>query len=65
MSTSVQDLLNSFDLLSYAEKRELAAEIMRRAATLDQPPLSDEELTLNAEALFLELDQREAADGQP
>jgi hypothetical protein len=30
--------------------------------TFDLPALSDEELVLNAEDLFLELDRREAAD---
>jgi hypothetical protein len=32
---------------------------------LDLPALTDEELALNAEELFLELDRREAADQQP
>ena len=64
MSSSVQDLLNSFDLLSETEKRELASEILRRASVLDQPPLTDEELVLNAEAIFQELDHREAIGEQ-
>ena len=64
MTTSVQQLLHSFDLLPEAEKRELAWEILRRAVKFDLPSLSDEELVLSAEDLFLELDHREAQDEQ-
>lgn len=60
MSTSVQRILDSFDQLPEAEKRELASEILRRAVKFDLPPLTDEELVLNAEELFLELDRRES-----
>ena len=65
MTTFVQQLLDSFDLLSEAEKRELALEILRRTVNFDLPPLSDEELVLSAEELFLELDSREAQDERP
>jgi hypothetical protein len=62
MSTTVEDILDSFNDLSEAEKRELVSEIIRRTAEMSFPPLTDEELVLNAEALFLELDQRESAN---
>ena len=62
MSTTVQEILDSFDHLSENEKRELASEIIRRTVGFDLPPLTDEELVLNAEALFLELDKRESAN---
>jgi hypothetical protein len=62
MSASVQQLLDSFDRLSEAEKRELAWEVLRRTVHLDMPALSDEELVLSAEELFLGLDRREAQD---
>jgi hypothetical protein len=62
MSTTVEEILDSFDHLSEAEKRELASEIIRRTAEFDLTSLTDEELVLNAEALFLELDQRESAN---
>jgi hypothetical protein len=60
MTSSVQQFLQSFDLLPDAEQRELAWEILRRTVNFDLPPLSDEELVLSAEELFLELDRREA-----
>jgi hypothetical protein len=46
--------------LPEAEQRELAWEILRRTVNFDLPSLSDEELVLSAEELFLELDRREA-----
>ncbi|MDD5093070.1 MAG: hypothetical protein PHV74_01625 [Dehalococcoidia bacterium] len=60
MSTSVKQLLDTFDRLPDADKREMAAEIMRRTVKLDLSPLADEYLVLNAEDLFLELDKRES-----
>jgi hypothetical protein len=62
MSTATQHLLDAFDLLSAAEKQMVIGEILRRVQDLDLPLLSDEELVATAEALFLELDHREATD---
>lgn len=62
MSTATQHLLDAFDLLSAAEKQRVICEILRRVQDLDLPPLSDEMLVANAEALFLELDRHEATD---
>jgi hypothetical protein len=63
MSTNSESLLTSFDALPFAEQRGVAAEILRRAARWDNPPLTDDELVRAADELFVELDQREAADG--
>ncbi|HZX13406.1 MAG TPA: hypothetical protein VFF49_03310 [Thermodesulfobacteriota bacterium] len=41
MSTSVQHILKTFDLLSAKEKKEVASEIIRRFINFDLPPLSD------------------------
>lgn len=60
MTSSVQQILHSFDLLPESEQRELAWEILRRTVNFDLPSLSDEELVFSAEELFLELDRREA-----
>ena len=62
MTTATQHLLDSFDLLSAAEKQIVLCELLRRVRDFDLPPLSDEELMANAEALFLDLDRREATD---
>jgi len=60
---TVRDLLQSFDNLSEADKKEVAAKILRRSASFDLLPLSDEELVLNPEQLFLELDRQESTNG--
>jgi hypothetical protein len=62
MAASVADILRAFEHLSEAEQKDLAAEILRRSAHWDWPALSDEDFVLNAEQLFLELDQSEAND---
>jgi len=62
MNTSVKQILDSFDQLPESEKRELASEILRRTVKLDFPSMTDEELVLSAEELFLELDKRETED---
>jgi len=41
---------------------EIARAILSRLVNFDFPPLTDEDLVLNAEALFLALDQQEADD---
>ena len=61
MSTDVQNILHTFDALPDADKRSLASAILRRSATLDQQPLTDEQLTEAADELFQELDRQEGA----
>jgi hypothetical protein len=64
ISTTVEELLKSFDLLPELEKHRVAAEILRRSLALTSAPLTDDELALNAEQVFLDLDRRESQDGQ-
>lgn len=64
MSVSVDKLIRSFEELPPADQKEAAAEILRRTVSIQFPPLSDEELVLNAEEIFLDLDRREAADAK-
>jgi hypothetical protein len=60
MTALVQELLDIFDRLTDSERLNLVLEILKRTVDLDFPPLSDEDLVLNAEGLFLELDDQEA-----
>jgi hypothetical protein len=62
MSTVAEDILQHFQELDEAEQQRVASEILRLTRHLDLPALSDEELILSAEDLFLELDRREAQD---
>ncbi len=65
MSTQSQTVLTSFDALPEAGKYEVALEILRRTKDFEFPPLEDEDLVANAEAVFLELDQRGLSDEHP
>jgi hypothetical protein len=64
MSTSIEQILDSFEHLPEADKHTVAFEIIRRTVNFDPPALTDEELVMNAGALFLELDGRELGDEQ-
>lgn len=64
MNPNAQTILSSFDLLPLAAKQEVAFEILRRTKDFDFPPLTDDELVANAEAVFLELDQQELTHEQ-
>ncbi len=59
MIPAVQHLIESFERLPEPDKATAAGEILRRSTHLDLPPLSDEEVVLAAEAVFLELDRAE------
>ena len=60
MTGTVQHLLGAFEHLKEEEKREFAYEILKQSQQWEWPALKDEDFVLNGEALFLELDQREA-----
>ena len=61
MTANVRQLLSSFDQLPEADKREAAAEILRRSLQIELPSLDDATLVERADELFLSLDQQEAA----
>ena len=65
MTQAVQELLNTFDALTDAEKQEAAAQLLRRVVACESGDVPTDALVAAAEELFLELDAREAADGQP
>ncbi len=60
MTPEVRQILQSFEMLSDAAKREAASEIIRRSLQLESPPLSDEDLVSIAEQVFLDLDRSES-----
>lgn len=59
MTHEVEHLLDTFDHLPEAQQREAASEILRRVQRLTFDPMSDDELLLSAEGLFLELNKDE------
>lgn len=63
MSSDSLHLIACFDALPIAEQREVVAELLRKAALWDVPQLTDDELVRLADAMFLEMDRHEAANG--
>jgi hypothetical protein len=64
MSNAVQELLNSFDRLPEAERREVFTEILKRNQEFESPDLNDEMLARLAEETFLSYDAEEAVDAR-
>lgn len=52
MTLPSRKIIDSFDELPDAEKREVAAAILRRTAYFDSLPLSDDDLVAPADELF-------------
>lgn len=63
MTNSAKSILESFDELPDTDKRDVARAILRRTLRLEMPPLADDDLVIQAEDLFLDLDELEASDG--
>jgi hypothetical protein len=64
MTSAVRDLLRSFQSLSDAEKHEAASLLLRQVVQDEAGDVGDDALVAVAEELFLDLDVREAGDGQ-
>jgi hypothetical protein len=61
MTPVVQAFLTTFDRLTDSERLDLASEILKRTVYLDFPPLSDDDLVIISEEIFLQLDEEESA----
>ena len=61
MTSTAIDILNSIDNLPSQEQHQLVMALLRRVSPVEINELMDEELTLCAESIFLELDRAEAA----
>ena len=64
MTQTTQDIISTIDRLPIDEQKEVIKIILRRNIDIETPVLRDEELILNAEEIFLELDKREAGNGE-
>lgn len=60
MSSTTQELLNFFEQLPEPEQQEVVVEILRHTFNKDLPLLTDEELVLNVEELFLSFEKSES-----
>ncbi len=64
MTSAVRDLLRSFQSLSDAEKHEAASLLLRQVVEGEAGDVGDDALVTIAEELFLDLDAREAGNGE-
>ncbi len=62
MTSTSEAVLTSFEQLSENEKQTVAIEILRRTIIQETPPIEDEDLVHQAEALFLHLDEAESSN---
>jgi hypothetical protein len=59
MTAITQEILKTFDELPDSDQIEVALAILKRLIHFDFSPLDDDDLVMNAEELFLGLDQQE------
>jgi hypothetical protein len=59
MTSGAKSVLDAFEQLPPAEREKVVAELLRRAASSAHESPTDEELLGAADAIFLDLDQRE------
>ena len=64
MTTTTQEIIERFSQLPISEKKIVVSVILRDALEVETPAISSDEFVLSAEELFLELDRREAKDGE-
>lgn len=64
MMTTAQDVLEQYVQLPINEKKKVISVLLRESLDIETLEMSDEELVFNAEEMFLELDRREAENGE-
>ena len=64
MTAAVQQLLESFDALSEADKHRAAVEVLRRASPTTDEDVPESALVEAADELFRALDSEEVAHAQ-
>lgn len=60
MTAQGKHIIEEFQALPDAAKREVLAELIRTSRFIDYPPVSDDELVSAADEVFLQYDRREA-----
>ena len=59
MTSTVEEILRSFEALPEADKHRLVVELLRWSAKTPRPPLTDDELVATADEIFLGYDREE------
>jgi hypothetical protein len=59
MTAEAKKMIEEFEALPDPAKREVLTELLRVSRDIEYPPVSDGELLVAADAVFLEYDRRE------
>lgn len=62
VTAQAKHIIEDFGALPDQEKREVLAELLRMSREIPYPAVSDDELLLTADEIFLEYDRREATE---
>lgn len=62
MTADAKHLIDDFEKLADAEKREVLSELLHMARHLEYPDIADDELVSAANEVFLEYDRRETVE---
>jgi hypothetical protein len=62
VTTQGKHIIEEFEALPDAAKREVLAELIRTSRFIEYPQVSEDELVSVADELFLEYDRREAEE---
>ena len=62
MTAGAQHVIEDFEKLTDLEKRQVLAELLHVAQSLEYPAIADDELLSAANAVFLEHDRREVEE---
>jgi hypothetical protein len=62
VTAQAKHIIDDFGALPDQEKREVLAELFRMSRELEYPSVSDDELLVTADEIFLEYDRREATE---
>lgn len=62
MTAEAKHIVDDFEALPDAAKREVLTELIRISSRINYPAVSDDELTAAANDVFLTYDDRESAD---
>lgn len=64
MTHRAEQIISGFDTLSPIDQKEVVLALLRKSIDVETPPISDLDLVLAADELFLGLDREEEQNGR-
>ena len=62
MTAAVEHIIEDFEALPEPERREVLAKLLQIASHMDYGPISEEELLVSADEIFVALDREEQSE---